>query len=63
MEDIQTYREAIRACMLQMLAMEERPRLSEKEANARLDELRDDELRDGILFNTPEEVATLLLED
>jgi hypothetical protein len=36
--------------------------VSEEEARELLGELTDNELADGIAFNTPEEIADLLLE-
>ena len=59
--DIKTYREAIWNAMLEKISAAD-GKIDEREARALLEQLTDDELADGILFNTPEEVADILLE-
>ena len=61
--EIQAYREAILQAMLDRRDPEDGyPVIMEKEAKKLLAQLSDAELADGILFNTTEEVADLLLE-
>lgn len=55
------YRAAILKAMLEAKDNDGNAKIEEKEAAALLGELTDSELEDGILFNTPEEVAELLL--
>lgn len=62
MEDITAYREAIMQCMMARIAQQPSP-ITEKAVRQRLAQLSDEELADGIDFNTPDEVAELLLED
>ena len=59
--DIKTYRTAIWDAMLEKISAAD-GKIDEREARALLEQLTDDELADGILFNTPEEVADILLE-
>lgn len=59
--DIKTYRAAIWDAMLEKISAAD-GKIDEREARALLEQLTDDELADGILFNTPEEVADILLE-
>lgn len=62
--DIQTYREAILQAVLNRRDPKEGlPLITEKEARSLLAQLSDDELADGMLFNTPEDVADIILED
>lgn len=62
--DIQTYREAILQAVLNRRDPKEGlPLITEKEARSLLARLSDDELADGMLFNTPEDVADIILED
>ncbi|QYR10394.1 hypothetical protein [Prevotella sp. Rep29] len=60
-ETIQAYREAIWNAMLGKLAAKGEKAMDEKEARKLLEQLTDDELADGILFNTPEDVADIVL--
>ena len=55
------YKAAILKAMLEAKDSNGNAKIEEKEAAALLGELTDNELEDGILFNTPEEVAELLL--
>ena len=48
--------------MLQLKDNEVKERINESDAKDILKGFTDDELNDGILFNTPEEVAELLAE-
>ena len=62
--DIQAYREAILQAVLNRRDPKEGlPLITEKEARSLLAQLSDDELADGMLFNTPEDVADIILED
>ena len=62
-EEIKAYRNAILQAMLNKRDPEDGfPLILEKHARQLLGELTDEELADGILFNTPEEVADLLME-
>ena len=63
MMTIEEYRAAILKAMLELKDEVGIPVIEEKEAQEILDGFSDDELRDGILWNTPEDVAKLLLED
>lgn len=60
-EHLRIYREAIWNAMLEKMAAQGAKAIEESEARARLKELTDDELADGIPFNTPEDVADILL--
>lgn len=62
MEDVTKYRALIMQALLEALDGEGRPRLTEAQAAALVRELSDEELLDGMPFNTPEDVAELLLE-
>ena len=61
--EIQAYREAILKAMLDHKDPEDGyPLILEKDARELLAHLTDQELADGMLFNTPEEVADILME-
>ena len=60
--EVEEYRQQILDLLLQARDDKGEPRLTEKAAVALSKELSDQELLDGIDFNTPEEVAELLLE-
>ena len=60
MMTVDEYRAAILDAMLQLKDNEGNARITEADANDILKGFTDDELNDGILFNTPEEVAELL---
>lgn len=62
MMTVDEYRAAILDAMLQLKDNEGNARITEAEAKDILKGFTDDELKDGILFNTPEEVAELLAE-
>ena len=57
-EAIAEYRKQVREYMLQA----RKPWLDEKEADQRLRTFTDDELAFGMPFNTPEEMASVLIE-
>lgn len=59
---VDEYRAAILEAMLQLKDNEGNARITEADAKDILKGFTDDELKDGILFNTPEEVAELLAE-
>lgn len=59
---VDEYRAAILDAMLQLKDNEGNVRITEADAKDILKGFTDDELNDGILFNTPEEVAELLAE-
>lgn len=59
---IEEYRAAILQALLEAKDEEGNPILSEKEATEALNGFTDDELQDGILWNTPEDVAEIILE-
>lgn len=62
--DIQAYREAILKAVLERKDPKDGlPIISEKEARQLLAQLSDDELADGMLFNSPDDVADIILED
>ena len=60
--EVEEYRQQILDLLLQARDDKGEPRLTEKAAVALSQELSDQELLDGMDFNTPEEVAELLLE-
>lgn len=62
MMTVDEYRAAILDAMLQLKDNEGNARITEADAKDMLKGFTDDELNDGILFNTPEEVAELLAE-
>ena len=64
MMTVDEYRAAILDAMLQLQLKdnEGNARITEADAKDILKGFTDDELNDGILFNTPEEVAELLAE-
>lgn len=62
MMTVDEYRAAILDAMLQLKDNEGNARMTEAEAKDILKGFTDSELNDGILFNTPEEVAELLAE-
>ena len=62
MMTVDEYRAAILDAMLQLKDNECNARITEADAKDILKGFTDDELNDGILFNTPEEVAELLAE-
>lgn len=63
MQDIHEYREAIYQAMIAMTDAEGLPLVSAEEARRIIDDFTDEELEDGILYNSPGEVAAILLLD
>ena len=59
---IEEYRTAILQALLDEKNEDGTQLLSEKEAREALNGFTDDELQDGILWNTPEDVAGIILE-
>lgn len=62
MDEIQEFRTAVLKILLEAKDKKGEPRFTESDAKRLLAELRDDEIKDGLPFNTPEDVAELLLE-
>ena len=62
MMTIEEYRAAILQILLEAKNEDGTPCITEKEAKEALNGFTDDELRDGILWNTPEDVAEIILE-
>lgn len=62
MMTVDEYRAAIFDAMLQLKDNDGNARMTEAEAKDILKGFTDSELNDGILFNTPEEVAELLAD-
>lgn len=56
------YRQAVLRCILDAKAEDGSPRTDEATAIHYLDSLSDQELEEGMLFNTPQEVAEMVLE-
>ena len=59
MENIYDYRRQILQCLLAAVNTKGEQRYTEEQASALLNELTDEELLDGIDFNSPEEIAQL----
>lgn len=62
MEHIAEYRAQILQALCDARDPLGNPRLTEAQAKKLVEEFSDEQLNDGMLFNTPEEVAQLLLE-
>ena len=62
MGNINDYRQQILQCLLAAVNTKGEQRYTEEQASALLNELTDEELLDGIDFNSPEEIAQLLME-
>lgn len=62
MQNVDDYRQQIFQCLVAAVTTDGAPRYTEEQARALAMELTDEELIDGIDFNTPEEVAQLLME-
>lgn len=60
--ELETYKQAILDELLSLTGDDGLPRLTTQQAQTLLNELHDSELLDGMSFNTPAEVAELLLE-
>lgn len=59
---IEDYRAAILQCLLDAKNEDGTPAITPKEAQEALNGFTDDELQDGILWNTPQDVADIILE-
>lgn len=62
MEKVNEYRQQILQILLSAKDDAGEPRLTEKHAHELAEEFSDQELIDGMDFNTPEEVAEMLLD-
>ncbi len=62
MMTIEEYRAAILQCLIDAKNEDGTPVISEREAREALNDFTNDELQDGILWNTPENVAEIILE-
>lgn len=62
MEEVSQYREKILQVLLSAKNDDGTPRLTERAAHSLANEFTDQELIDGMDFNTPEEVAEMLLD-
>lgn len=62
MMTIEEYRAAILKALLEAKDEDGNPVLSEKEAKEALNDFTNDQLQDGILWNTPQDVAEIILE-
>ena len=60
--EVDEYRSKILELLLNAVDGEGKPRHTEKEAKELSNEFSDKELLDGMPFNTPEEVAEMLLD-
>ena len=59
---IEDYRAAILQCLLDAKNEDGTSAITPKEAQEALNGFTDDELQDGILWNSPEDVAEIILE-
>ncbi len=59
---IEEYRAAIMEALLSAKNEDGTPVITEREAREALNDFTDDALRDGILWNTPQDVADIILE-
>lgn len=59
---IEEFRQQILTLLLSKTNSNGEPRFDETSAKELLDQLTDEELEEGILFNTPEDVAEILSE-
>lgn len=62
MMTVAEYRQDVLEAILQAKDQDGAPLTDEETAKSYLDSLSDDELEEGMLFNTPEEVAEMVLE-
>ena len=62
MMTIEEYRAAILQALLEAKNDDGTPKIEPKEAEEALNGFSDDELQDGILWNTPQDVADIILE-
>jgi hypothetical protein len=61
--DIKEYRQAILEAVLAVKDENGEPKIDELEAREMLEELDDEELLEGMEFNTPQDVADIILEE
>ncbi|WP_024990205.1 hypothetical protein [Segatella albensis] len=61
--DIKEYRQAILEAVLAAKDENGEPKIDELEAREMLAELEDEELLEGMEFNTPQDVADIILEE
>ena len=59
---IDAYREQVRQCLLRATKETGEPRLTESEVKELMEMFTDDDLAFGMPFNTPQEMADMLLE-
>ena len=59
---IEEFRQEILSALLAKTNTKDEPRFDEASAKELLNQLSDNELEEGILFNTPEDVADVLSE-
>lgn len=62
MQNVDDYRQQILQCIEAVVTSKGEPRYTSEQALALSKELTDEELMDGMDFNTPEEIAQLLME-
>lgn len=62
MKNVDDYRQQIMQCLAAAVTEAGTPRFTDKQVRELSEELSDQELIDGMDFNTPEEVAQLLME-
>ena len=60
--DIKEYRQAILEAVLAVKDENGEPKIDELEAREMLEELDDEDLLEGMEFNTPQDVADIILE-
>ena len=60
--ELDTYRDAIVKALLSTKDEKGQPKITKEEALAAVKDFTDEELLDGIPFNSPEEVAEMILE-
>lgn len=61
--DIKEYRQAILEAVLAVKDENGEPKIDELEAREMLEELYDEDLLEGMEFNTPQDVADIILEE
>lgn len=62
MEEVAAYRAKILQVLIDARDADGHPKLTERQARTLVGNLSDQELKEGMMFNTPGEVAELLLE-
>ena len=60
--ELDTYRDAIFKALLSAKDEKGQPKITEEKALAAVKDFTDEELLDGMPFNSPEEVAEMILE-